>query len=216
MEEWKLLNSNLDVVDNAFEFLVNKSAKGEKGQYFTPRWVIDMCVKMLDPKEGESVIDTACGSAGFTLHAVFHVWHQILSTLGRTETNLLTSLDKPHACYEYVQKRVFGLDFDEKCVRVARCINLIAGDGQSNVLHLNSLDYARWSEVTAKPDWRDVYSRGWRRFRRLSKSDRQFKEFGFDVVLTNPPFAGNVEQAEILSRYEVAINRGSVRENDGA
>jgi type I restriction enzyme M protein len=38
LEEWKLFNSNLDVIDDAFEYLVNKSAKGEKGQYFTPRW----------------------------------------------------------------------------------------------------------------------------------------------------------------------------------
>jgi type I restriction enzyme M protein len=78
LEEWKLFNSNLDVIDDAFEYLVNKSAKGEKGQYFTPRGVIDMCVRMLNPKEHESVIDTACGSAGFTVHAMFHVWRQIV------------------------------------------------------------------------------------------------------------------------------------------
>ncbi len=59
LESIKLFNSNLDVVDEAFEYLINKSSKGEKGQYFTPRYVIDMCVKMLDPKAEESVIDTA-------------------------------------------------------------------------------------------------------------------------------------------------------------
>ena len=74
LEEWKLFNSNLDVIDDAFEYLVSKSSKGEKGQYFTPRWVIDMCVKMMNPREGETVIDTACGSAGFTVHSMFHVW----------------------------------------------------------------------------------------------------------------------------------------------
>ena len=57
LEEWKLFNSNLDVVDDAFEYLVNKSSKGEKGQYFTPRWVIDMCVKMLNPQEQETLVD---------------------------------------------------------------------------------------------------------------------------------------------------------------
>ena len=63
LEEWKLFNSNLDVIDDAFEYLVNKSSKGEKGQYFTPRWVIDMCVKMLNPQEHETIIDPACGSS---------------------------------------------------------------------------------------------------------------------------------------------------------
>jgi type I restriction enzyme M protein len=56
LEEWKLFNSNLDVVDDAFEYLVNQSSKGEKGQYFTPRWVIDLCVKMLNPREQETLI----------------------------------------------------------------------------------------------------------------------------------------------------------------
>ena len=50
LETVKLFNSNLDVVDEAFEYLMSKSSKGEKGQYFTPRYVIDMCVKMLNPQ----------------------------------------------------------------------------------------------------------------------------------------------------------------------
>jgi hypothetical protein len=40
---------------------------------------------------------------------------------------------KPQRCYEYVQNEVFAIDFDEKSVRVARCLNLIAGDGQTSV-----------------------------------------------------------------------------------
>ena len=64
LESIKLFNSNLDVVDEAFEYLINKSSKGEKGQYFTPRYVIDMCVKMLNPNPEEYKIDTASGSCG--------------------------------------------------------------------------------------------------------------------------------------------------------
>jgi type I restriction enzyme M protein len=78
LQNVKLFNSNLDVVDEAFEYLINKSSKGEKGQYFTPRYVIDMCVKMMNPKEEEYLIDTAAGSAGFTVHSIFHVWKQII------------------------------------------------------------------------------------------------------------------------------------------
>ena len=71
LQDVKLFNSNLLVVDEAFEYLVNKSAKGEKGQYFTPRHVIDMCVQMLNPKRGEYMIDTASGSCGFPVHTIF-------------------------------------------------------------------------------------------------------------------------------------------------
>jgi type I restriction enzyme M protein len=58
LQDVKLFNSNLEVVDEAFEYLINKRSKGEKGQYFTPRYVIDLCVRMLNPKASETMIDT--------------------------------------------------------------------------------------------------------------------------------------------------------------
>lgn len=206
LEEWKLFNSNLDVIDDAFEYLVSKSSKGEKGQYFTPRWVIDMCVKMMNPKEGETVIDTACGSAGFTVHSMFHVWRQIMRTVGREESHLFTMEAKPPRCIDYVRDNVFAIDFDEKSVRVSRCLNLIAGDGETNVLHLNTLDWTKWDETVKQDDWQDTYGDGWRRLRKLRENPRQtdYRSFGFDVLMANPPFAGDIKQSDMLSPYDLA------------
>lgn len=204
LEEWKLFNSNLDVIDEAFEYLVNKSSKGEKGQYFTPRWVIDLCVKMMNPHESETVIDTACGSAGFTVHAVFHVWKQILEDEGLPASHLFTMEAKPQRCRDYVQDKVFAIDFDEKSVRVARCLNLIAGDGQTNVLHLNTLDWAKWDErIKQDEDWRDTYGEGWKKLKKLRAARNDNRAFGFDVLMANPPFAGDIKQSDMLSPYEL-------------
>ncbi len=104
LQDVKLFNSNLDVVDEAFEYLINKSSKGEKGQYFTPRYVIDMCVKMLNPTEQETIIDTAAGSCGFPVHSIFHVWEQILKRKGLNKSHLFTLEDKPQECTDYVQE----------------------------------------------------------------------------------------------------------------
>ncbi|WP_278360108.1 HsdM family class I SAM-dependent methyltransferase, partial [Zymomonas mobilis] len=198
----------LDVIDDAFEYLVSKSSKGEKGQYFTPRWVIDMCVKMMNPKEGETVIDTACGSAGFTVHSMFHVWRQIMRAMGREESHLFTMEAKPPRCIDYVRDNVFAIDFDEKSVRVSRCLNLIAGDGETNVLHLNTLDWTKWDETVKQDDWQDTYGDGWRRLRKLRENPRQtdYRSFGFDVLMANPPFAGDIRQSDMLSPYDVAHN----------
>ena len=206
LEEWKLFNSNLDVIDDAFEYLVNKSSKGEKGQYFTPRWVIDMCVKMLNPQEDETVVDTACGSAGFTVHTMFHVWRQILADLGLEDSHLFTMDQKPPRCDDYVRDKVFAIDFDEKSVRVARCLNLIAGDGETNVLHLNTLDWTKWDETVKQDDWADTYGDGWRRLRKQRANPRQsdYRLFGFDVLMANPPFAGDIKQSDMLSPYDLA------------
>lgn len=205
LEEWKLFNSNLDVIDDAFEYLVSKTSKGEKGQYFTPRWVIDMCVKMLDPTKDESVIDTAAGSAGFTVHTMFHVWRAIMDELGLPQSHLFTADKKPAGCTDYVRDKVFAIDFDEKSVRVARCLNLIAGDGETNVLHLNALDWRSWIETAKDDDWNDSYSEGWKKLRRLrvEKDDRAYK---FDVLMANPPFAGDIKQSSLLSTYDLAQN----------
>ena len=202
LEGVKLLNSNLDVVDDAFEYLVSKESKGEKGQYFTPRHVIDMCVKMLDPAEDETLIDTAAGSAGFPIHAVFHVWRKILARMGRRQCHLLSSARKPRECEDYVRRRVFAADFDEKTTRVARALNVIAGDGASNVLRLNTLDYKKWDETLRDENWRDVNQAGFSGLRKLRADEKSFRDFRFDIVMANPPFAGNVK-GEVVRLYEL-------------
>ncbi len=204
LQDVKLFNSNLDVVDEAFEYLIGKSSKGEKGQYFTPRYVIDMCVKMLNPKEHETVIDTASGSCGFPVHSIFHVWQQILEDLGIPQSHLFTAEQKPVRCDDYVKKNIFAIDFDEKAVRVSRTLNLIAGDGQSNVLHLNTLDYERWDEKTKEENWLDTYGIGWKKLRKLRKNKNDNREFNFDVLMANPPFAGDIKETRIINKYELS------------
>jgi type I restriction enzyme M protein len=204
LEGVKLFNSNLDVVDEAFEYLINKSSKGEKGQYFTPRYVIDMCVKMLNPQEHETLIDTAAGSCGFPVHGIFHVWEQIMKEEGLNKSHLFTTEKKPARCETYVQEKVFAIDFDEKAVRVGRTLNLIAGDGQTNVLHLNTLDYERWDEKTKDEAWTDIYGEGWKKLRKLRTSKDNNRDFGFDVLMANPPFAGDIKETRILHKYELA------------
>ncbi|MYG07801.1 N-6 DNA methylase, partial [Candidatus Poribacteria bacterium] len=195
LQDVKLFNSNLQIVDEAFEYLVSKSAKGEKGQYFTPRHVIDMCVKMLNPKRGEYMIDTASGSCGFPVHTFFQV-------TGSPFTNAEMSVpDK-----QYVRDNIFGIDFDEKTVRVARTLNLIAGDGESNVLHLNTLDYERWSDRAERDRiWIMTYGRGFDRLKALRAEKDQNRLFNFDILMANPPFAGDIKERRILHQYTLGF-----------
>jgi len=204
LENVKLFNSNLDVIDEAFEYLINQSSKGDKGQYFTPRYVIDMCVKMLNPKEDEYMIDTAAGSAGFPVHTMFHVWRQILADQGLEMSHLFAAEMKPPECDEYVKSKVFSIDFDEKAVRVARTLNLIAGDGEQNVLHLNTLDYELWDEVIEQEDWDDTYNRAFNRLKKLRADKTSYQRFQFDVLMANPPFAGDIKEPRMIARYDLA------------
>ncbi len=205
LQDIKLLNNNLDVVDDAFEYLMSKAQKGEKGQYFTPRYVIDMCVKMMNPTINDKIIDTACGSSGFTVHSIFKVWKEIRLSKGLEPGEDFTAFERTEDERNYVRDNVFAIDFDEKTVRVARTLNLIAGDGQTNVLHLNTLDYSRWNEVTKQEDWNDTYNEGFKKLKKLQpKGSNDFSKFNFDLVMANPPFAGDIKEQTILSHYELS------------
>jgi type I restriction enzyme M protein len=192
LEDIKLFNSNLQVIDEAFEYLSIKAAKGEKGQYFTPRHVIDMCVKMLNPSIDDYVIDTAAGSCGFTVHTIFHVWGDVFTAKGPEKWQS-----------DYAASHVYGLDFDPRSVKIARALNLIAGDGKTNVYRANTLDPRMWSEdvrVGMKPRLRhfakDQERDNWNR--------DHFRYFDFDVLLTNPPFAGDIKDSRIIHQYDIA------------
>lgn len=206
LQDVKLFNSNLDVVDDAFEYLMNKSQKGEKGQYFTPRYVIDMCVRMLNPKVNEYMIDTAAGSCGFPIHTIFYVWKNILAEKGIEQSHLFTSEEKPIECTDYVNKHVFATDFDHNCVRVSRMLNLIAGDGKTNVMKINSIDFDRWAEETKDESWTDTYNEGWKKLKKLRRDKNSDQFYNFDIVMANPPFAGDIKESRIIAKYELGKN----------
>ena len=192
LQDIKLFNSNLQVIDEAFEYLVVQVSKGSKGQYFTPRYVIDMAVKMLNPKWGEYVIDTAAGSCGFTVHSIFHVWG-----------GELTSRKPEEWQRNYANDKVYGLDFDPRSVKIAKALNLIAGDGKTHVYRVNSLDPRTWDQearvglkdrLQKYPD--DPALNDW--------NEKNYRNFNFDILLTNPPFAGDIKDTRLLHQYDIA------------
>ncbi|MCZ6597291.1 MAG: N-6 DNA methylase, partial [Planctomycetota bacterium] len=158
--------ADLQVLDAFFEFLVSRGAKGVKGQYFTPRPVVELCVRMLRPSKDESVLDPACGSGGFLLHALERV---------RREEGL-----EGASLSSYAAEKLWGFDIDARAVRVARALMLVAADGRANLACRNSL---------SDPD---VAAAG-----------------PFDVILTNPPFAGEIRGRRLLDGY--ALGRGKPR-----
>lgn len=202
----KLFNSNLEVVDEAFEYLVNKNQKGEMGQYFTPRYVIDMCVRMLNPKREETMIDTASGSCGFPMHTILHVWDK---------RDNLTTASRAQWEKDYVRDKVYAIDFSEKAVRIGRILNIITGDGNTNVLYLNTLDYNRWeSQFKRNPEWYAKYNDGFSRLENLCDNNASpYEKFKFDILMANPPFAGDLDDSKTLSQYDLSKNAKGVKQN---
>ena len=215
LENVKLFNSNLDVLDDAFEYLMSKSQKAEKGQFFTPRYVIDMCVKMMNPTEHDSMIDTASGSCGFPMHTIFHVWNNM-----NPEKHNFVNTKRSQRETDYVNEKVFAIDFSEICVRVGKMLNIIAGDGKTNVLELNTLDYNVWnsSKYLQKPGWPQKYIEGFHRLEGYANKDEKgtYRKYDFDLVLANPPFAGDRTDPKVIGLYSLGFNeKGKIKNNIG-
>ncbi len=73
LEKYNLSTTSDDVKGIAFEQFLGKTFRGELGQFFTPRTIVDFMVDVLDPQEGETICDPCCGSGGFLIKAFEHV-----------------------------------------------------------------------------------------------------------------------------------------------
>lgn len=77
LERYNLSTTSDDVKGIAFEKFLGRTFRGELGQFFTPRTIVDFMVDVLDPKEGEVICDPCCGSGGFLIRAFEYVRSQI-------------------------------------------------------------------------------------------------------------------------------------------
>ncbi|MDE2810929.1 MAG: N-6 DNA methylase [Gemmatimonadota bacterium] len=203
IEGVRLMGSNLRIMDDAFEYLLPTEAKKKKGQFFTPRHVVEMCVRMLNPTRKEYVMDPACGSGGFLLHAMEWCYPAINNN------------QRERRKHRYAAKYLWGIDFEQRAAKTSRALMLIAGDGHTNIFgpDVNSLDPKTWYEngtgqalmndlrqakLTAKKIPENEALRD------DDKAWEYFDELKFDVVLANPPFAGEIKDRKMLVQYELA------------
>jgi type I restriction enzyme M protein len=120
----------------------------------------------------------------------------------------------PDNAKNFAQNKIYGIDFNEKAVKIAKAINLIVGDGKSHVYKDNSLAPHTWSDET-KSGLRGRLLR----FPSDPVKDRENQEkflfFDFDVLMTNPPFAGTVKERDILRLYKLAEKNGRLVDKIG-
>jgi type I restriction enzyme M protein len=205
LEDKKFFGSGreeLEIIDRAFEHLIAEVSKGQKGQYFTPRNVIKMCVKMLNPKKDEYVIDPACGSGGFLLHTMYWVWDGDLESASAA------------AKQKYANRYLYGIDFDDNMRRISQALMLIAGDGRHNIFKRNSLDGRDWIGEQAEEARTRLKSllRDFDNSKQNEENRKTYRYLNFDILMTNPPFAGEITDSGLLRQYEFAKKNGKLKQ----
>ncbi len=161
-----------DIKGDAYEHLVNKLASsGRNGQFRTPRHIIRIIVEMVDPKLGQTILDPACGTAGFLLAAYEHIKANNSDNPEKVIAENGSRFLKGHgdnireADWEILQSKTFyGFDVSPDITKIALMNMVLHGLDAGNVYRRDS----------------------------LAGSSDEFETMNFDVVLANPPFSADI------------------------
>jgi len=168
-----------ETLDVAFEGMTARLYKSEKGQYFTPRHVVDFCINVLRPHPGETICDPACGSAAFLQSA-----NRIVGK-------------------KSVESSIYGFDISRRAAKTAELMSFLACNDSLSIHQLDSLSLG--GEQLLGLEGATIEDT-------LRLAGRPF--VGFDVIATNPPFAGDVSTSDYAQAYEVARFGGPRIERD--
>ena len=200
LEVYNLSRTADDVKGIAFEKFLGKTFRGELGQFFTPRTIVDFMVALLDPEEGEVICDPCCGSGGFLIKAFEYVREKIENDIQRAKVQIKAQLfDEKYDSLSDKKKAEIDERVDEYFTILNQELDTIHTD--SRLQHLSSdcifgTDANPRMARTAKMNMimhGDGHG-GVHHHDGLLNVNGIF-ENRFDVILTNPPFGSRVEKS---------------------
>ncbi|MGG7047957.1 MULTISPECIES: N-6 DNA methylase [unclassified Campylobacter] len=208
LEIYNLSLTSADVKGIAFERFLGRTFRGEIGQFFTPRSIVNFMVDMIDPRENETACDPASGSGGFLIRIFSRVRELIQTSIIKEYESFKKELlkDKEPTAkqaeilnkkYDELQENlslenknspifklsnfcIFGTDANDRMARTSKMNMIMHGDGHGGIHHHDGL-----------------------------LNINGIFEDRFDIILTNPPFGSQVEKDDLIE-----ANAAQMRKND--
>lgn len=207
LEAYNLSATSTDVKGIAFEKFLGKTFRGEIGQFFTPRKVVEFMVEMVQPKEGDVICDPASGSGGFLIRFFEIVREQISRSIDKEykaekehlekqkglskeeKAKKLTAINQKLAkeldptrknsrLWKLSNRCVYGVDANERMARTSKMNMIMHGDGHGGIHHHDG----------------------------FLNVNGVFEE-RFDIILTNPPFGQNVDTEDEILKSQVELDQ---------
>lgn len=200
LEIYNLSTTSDDVKGIAFEQFLGKTFRGELGQFFTPRTIVDFMVSILDPQEGEYICDPCCGSGGFLIKAFEYVREHIEKDIESQK--------------EAIKQEYYGEDYDSLSEKEKQEIETKVSDAFAHLNEELNINNDKGRLRTLSFDC--IYGTDANpRMARTAKMNMIMHGDGhggvhhhdgllnvngifenrFDVILTNPPFGARVESS---------------------
>ncbi len=185
IDEMNITERNQDTQGDIYEYLLSElKTSGKNGQFRTPRHIIRMMVRLVDPDIGQTVCDPACGTAGFLIGAYEHILRKytsedIISVEEDGSAHNLVGdkiVEKSH--WNLLKRETFyGFDFDATMIRIGLMNMILHGIERPNIRYADT----------------------------LSKKFEQKAQY--DIVFANPPFAGSIDKSDINDAFKLTTTK---------
>lgn len=174
LQDINLSDTDLDSKGRAFETFMGNFFRGEFGQYFTPRTIVQFIVEALPIKNTSFVLDTSCGSGGFLLHALDKVRRKANQEFPDYKTDVEEHGAWKEYWHNFAENNLFGIEINEQIARTAKMNMIIHDDGHTNVIAIDGLESVQ----------------------KIQQINKGFKNNHFNFIITNPPFGSNIKENE--------------------
>ncbi|MGH8162484.1 MAG: HsdM family class I SAM-dependent methyltransferase [Gammaproteobacteria bacterium] len=200
LQRYSFLETHIDVKGKAYEEVVGANLRGDRGEFFTPRNVQRMAIRMLDVRPKERVLDPACGTGGYLVIAMTEMIGQLKREAGPKKLKSEAwkrALDE--RIKEIAAEYFFGFDINPDLVKATKMNMVMNNDGSGNIMRQDSLLHPHQWESQFKSDLGKALG--------ITASEiRGPKNLAlFDVIATNPPFGSKfpIKDSETLSQYKL-------------
>ena len=205
LQGYSFLATDIDLKGRAYEEIVGSNLKGDRGQFFTPRNVMHMAVKMINPKLDEKILDPSCGTGGFLVTAMNMVIEKLkldwAKDLGIPESEWGDDEKKAlqQKISELAANSFFGFDIAPELVKATKMNMVMNNDGSGNILRTDSLLPPHLWES----DFKETLAKA---LHKKSEEIKTHNDIGFfDVIITNPPFGSKItiQQEYMLEQFQI-------------
>lgn len=171
-----------DQKGDIYEFLIGRMANaGVKGEFFTPRSIVNAIIEILKPRFGQTVWDPACGTGGFLSRAFEEMLADLKERYQENSKKYQEGLETLRS------NSIYGNETESVSARLARMNMILRGDGHSTILEFNSLDKQTYSQPRLEI--------------RGQKQDNPIpgimEQGGFDLIMANPPYGGSQAVSDV-------------------
>lgn len=207
LESYNLSDTQDDVKGIAFEQFLGTTFRGELGQYFTPRTIVDFMTNILDPNEGETVCDPTCGSGGFLIKAFEYMREKIEDDVKKAKAKLRADIEGDN--YEKLSEKK-QLEINDRIEKMQTTLNKELDtkieDSRMYNLANNCIYGTDANPRMARTSKMNMIMHGdghcgVHHHDGLLNVNGIFEE-RFDVILTNPPFGARIDKSQKITEAD--------------